>query len=253
MHPSIKRLLRSAPFVRVVANAIAFYIRLVGATSRWQTIGAEQPRRFWDADKPFIGVFWHGRLLMMPLAWTTRHTMRVLISQHRDGELIARTMDPFGIGTIRGSGAKAGKKDKGGRAALRSILEALKQGEYVTFTPDGPRGPRMRVSTGVIAAARLARVPILPATYAVARRRVINSWDRFLLPWPFNRGVFLWGEPIDVYSNKTETAEQAAQRVEAIMNALCAQADRLCGQSPIEPAERLAPPSDGDSDTGGDA
>jgi len=242
MHPSIKRLLRSAPFVRVVADAIALYIRFVHATSRWETIGGEYPQQFWDAGKPFVGAFWHGRLLMMPLAWKTDHPSHVLISQHRDGELIARTMDPFGIGTIRGSGAKAGKKDKGGRAALRSILEALKQGESVIFTPDGPRGPRMRVSPGMMAAARLARVPVLPVTYAVKRRRVINSWDRFILPWPFNRGVFIWGEPIDVFSDITEPPERAALRVEAAMLALCEQADRLCGQTPIPPADR--PPQD---------
>lgn len=244
MHPSVKRLLRSAPFVRVVANTIALYIRLVHATSSWQTLGLEHPRQFWNVEQPFIAAFWHGRLLLMPPAWIVKKPMHVLISQHRDGEMIARTMDPFGIGTIRGSSAKAGKKDKGGRAALRSILEALRQGEYVTFTPDGPRGPRMRAGPGIVAAARLARVPIMPASYAVVRRRVINSWDRFILPWPFNRGVFIWGEPIDVFTDTTESLEQAALRVEIAMNALCEQADRLCGHAPVPPADRPTSPPD---------
>lgn len=240
-----KRILRSKAAVRIAADTIALYVRLVHATSRWQTIGAEHPNALWDSRKPFILSFWHGRLLMIPLAWRRGAPMNMLISQHRDGELIARAMDPFGIGTIRGSAAKAGKKDKGGTAALRSILRQLKANEYVGFTPDGPRGPRMRASTGVVAAARLARVPILPVTYAIARRRVINSWDRFILPWPFNRGLYLWGEPIDVYSDETETPEQAALRLEAAMNALCARADALCGQSPIEPGERPPAGSDG--------
>lgn len=230
-----KRILQSAPAVRFAANVIALYIRFVHATSRWTVQGGEHPAAYWNSGRPFVLAFWHGRLLMMPQAWRRSAPMRMLISQHRDGELIARAMDPFGIGTVRGSAAKDGK-DKGGRAALRAMLKFLKDGDHVGFTPDGPRGPRMRASPGIIAAARLAKVPIIPLTYAVARCRVINSWDRFILPWPFNRGIFLWGEPIDVHSDDTETLEQAALRVETAMNALCAEADRRCGHVPIEPA-----------------
>lgn len=231
-----KRVSRSRLAVRIAADAIAFYIRLVRRTSRWEVRGIEHPTAFWTSGKPFIGAFWHGRLLMMPLSWQTSKPMHVLISQHRDGELIARAMDRFGLQTVRGSGAKAGSAEKGGRAALRNILQLLKQGEYITFTPDGPRGPRMRASTGVIAAARMARVPIVPATYAVRRRRLAASWDRFLIPWPFNRGIYLWGAPVDV-SDPAEPLDQAALRVERALNALCDEADRICGQPPVPPAE----------------
>lgn len=242
----LKRILRSAPVVRLTADAIALYVRFVHATSRWETRGIEYPQPFWRDGKPFIGAFWHGRLLMMPLAWTTHRPMHVLISQHRDGELIARAMDPFGIGTVRGSSAKHGKADKGGTAALRSILQVLKRGEYVTVTPDGPRGPRMRASAGIVAAARLARVPVIPTTYGVARRRLAASWDRFLIPWPFNRGIYLWGEPIDVHSDENESLEQAALRVERALNALCEAADRHCGQPPVEPAPPALTQDDSD-------
>lgn len=239
-----KRIQRSKPAVRFAADAIAFYVRLVHATTRWDIRGAEWPETLWLQNRPFILSFWHGRLLMIPPVWPRNRQMHMLISQHRDGELIARAMDPFGIGTVRGSAAKAGKKDKGGSGALRSIVRQLKLNEYAGFTPDGPRGPRMRASTGVIAAARLARVPILPVTYAVKRRRVINSWDRFILPWPFNRGLYIWGEPIDVHSDETETPEQAALRLEAALNALSDRADALCGHPPIAPGDRLPAGSD---------
>ncbi|MEK9971381.1 MAG: lysophospholipid acyltransferase family protein [Ferrovibrio sp.] len=225
--------------MRFAADAIAFYVRLVRNTTRWDIRGAEHPEAFWSENRPFILTFWHGRLLLIPPVWRSDRRMHMLISQHRDGELIARAMDPFGIGTVRGSAAKAGKKDKGGSGALRMMVRQLKLNEYAGFTPDGPRGPRMRASTGVIAAARLARVPILPVTYAVKRRRVLNSWDRFILPWPFNRGVYLWGEPIDVHSDTAESPEQAALRLETIMNGLCDEADRLCGHGPIPPADPL--------------
>ncbi|HLT77848.1 MAG TPA: lysophospholipid acyltransferase family protein [Ferrovibrio sp.] len=240
----VKRLLRSKGAVRFAADTIALYIRFVHATSRWEVHGQQYPDSFWNAGKPFILCFWHGRLLMIPKAWNLSRPIKMLISQHRDGELIARAMDPFGIGTVRGSGSKKGK-EKGGSAALRVIVKILKDNGYAGFTPDGPRGPRMRVaSPGVIAAARLAKTPILPVTYAVARRKVIGSWDRFILPWPFNRGVFLWGEPIDVHSNADEPIEAAMLRLEAAMNELCDRADRLCGQEPIEPAAAQPQPAE---------
>ena len=235
----VKRILRSRAAVSFAANMIAFYIRFVHATSRWETHGAEHPAALWNAGKPFILSFWHGRLLMVPMAWKLDKPMQMLISQHRDGELIARAMDPFGIGTVRGSGTKKGK-EKGGSAALRVMVKRLKDDGYVGFTPDGPRGPRMRVaSAGVIAAARLAKAPVLPFTYGVARRRVMGSWDRFILPWPFNRGVFLWGAPLDVHSDPAETVEAARLRLETALNDLCNEADRICGQAAIEPAPAL--------------
>lgn len=229
-------MLRSKGAIRLAADAIALYIRFVHATSRWEVHGAERPAAFWNFGKPFILSFWHGRLLMIPMAWNLGKPIQMLISQHRDGELIARAMDPFGIGSVRGSGSNKGK-GKGGSTALRIIVKLLKENGYAGFTPDGPRGPRMRVaSPGVVAAARLAKVPILPLTYAVARRKVMNSWDCFILPWPCNRGVFLWGEPIDVHSDPDEPIEAAMLRLEIAMNDLCAEADRLCGQVPVEPA-----------------
>lgn len=239
-----KRILRSKAAVRLAAGAIYLYVRFVYATSRWQSRGQDGPEQLGAAGQPFIVSFWHGRLLMMPLAWTVKKPLQVLISHHRDGELIARAMDPFGLGTIRGSTAKGGR-EKGGAAALRSILQALKQGCYIAITPDGPRGPRMRASTGAVAAARLAKAPIFPLAYGVARRKVISSWDRFIIPLPLNRGIFLWGEPIDVHSDTAEPLEQAALRLEAAMNALYDEADRLCGQTPVAPADRL--PAEGDA------
>lgn len=236
----LKRLIRSDAAQTLASLAIAFYVRLVHATSRWQTQGGEHPQSCWDSRQPFISAFWHGRLLMMPIAWTTSSRAHVLISQHRDGELIARAMAPFGFSTVRGSTANKNKaeKDKGGLAALREMRRLLKSGDCICITPDGPRGPRMRATTGIVALARIARVVVLPTTYSARRARVLNSWDRFLLPTPFNRGIFLWGEPMDFFSDAEESLEQAALRLEAAMIALCNEADDAMGRARIAPAPR---------------
>ncbi len=239
----VKRALQSTWAVRLAADIIALYVRLVRITSRWETRGEENIRPFWESGQPCIVAFWHGRLLMMPPAWQTERKMHVLISQHRDGELIARAMDRFGILSIRGSTAKRGQ-NKGGGAALRGIVQTLKRGDCIGFTPDGPRGPRMRASMGVVAAARLAKVPIVPICYGVARRHVLRSWDRFLLPAPFNRGITIWGQPIDV-SDTQESVEEATRRVEAAMNAMADACDRICNAAPIAPAE-IPPESETD-------
>ena len=99
----------------------------------------------------------------------------------------------------------------------------------------------MRASAGLINAARLAGVPILPCTYAVSLRRVLASWDRFVLAFPFGRGVFLWGEPIAVAPDGGEAAlERARATLEARLNALTREADLLCGAVPVEPSTEPA-------------
>jgi lysophospholipid acyltransferase (LPLAT)-like uncharacterized protein len=203
---------------------ISIYIRIVYATSRWTIEGAEIPRRFHESGKPFILAFWHGRLLMMPMAWRRDVAIHMLISGHRDGRIIADAVRHFGIASI------AGSSSRGGLTALRLMVKTLKGGECVGITPDGPRGPAMRASHGIVAAARLAQVPIIPISYATRRHRVMRSWDRFHLAFPFTSGVHLWGAPIEVPAGADEaTLERYRTLVEDQLNALGREADRRMG------------------------
>jgi lysophospholipid acyltransferase (LPLAT)-like uncharacterized protein len=226
-----RRVLRAERTRRFLCSLIALWIRIVYRTSRWQTIGGEVPRPYWDEGKPFILAFWHGRLMMAPMAWRAGASMNMLISGHNDGRIIADAIGHFGLGTITGS------RSKGGLAALRAILRALKAGQNVGFTPDGPRGPAMRASAGIVAAARLGGATILPLSYATSNRLILGSWDRFHVAMPFSRGVFIWGEPIHVAPDADAAEQEAArQTLEAQMNAITADADRRCGRVPVGPA-----------------
>jgi hypothetical protein len=212
----------------------AQYIRLVYATGRWAVEGSDVPASWWTQNKPFILAFWHGRILMMPFCWPARHPINMLISQHRDGQIIARTVSHFGIDTISGSSSK------GGLSALRSLLKTLKSGVCVGVTPDGPRGPRMRASDGIVQVARLSGVPVIPCTFAVRRRKVLDTWDRFVVALPFSTGVFVWGTPILVPPNSSAgELEALRKRVEDSLNAITAEADARMGHPPIE-AEEVA-------------
>jgi len=218
-------------------TAIALYVRLVFLTGRWQIIGEEHAARFWNGGGPFVGCFWHGRLLMMAPAWRTRaQTMTMVISRHRDGEIIARAMRHFGVGAAHGSTAKPGTTDKGGTDAVRQMLKIAKAGNCVGITPDGPRGPRMRVAAGIVQIARMTGLPIVPATFSARRRKVMSSWDRFIVALPFSSGVILWGKPIPVPRDLDAPGIEAKRlEVEQALNDLTAEADRLCGHDPIEP------------------
>ncbi len=228
--PTLKRALQSGRMRALLCWVGAWFIRLVWHSGRWTVRGGDGPERFWRDGKPFILCFWHGRLLMMPYCWTSKAPINMLISHHRDGQIIARTVGHFGIATLGGS------TSHGGSAALRDMLKALKAGEYVGVTPDGPHGPRMRASAGIVNLAKLAGIPILPATFSASRRRLLGSWDRFVLVWPFTRGVIAWGEPISVARDADDGAlEEARLKVENSLNTLSREADLLCGQAPVEP------------------
>lgn len=220
-----RRLLRRDWLRRAACWVIHCYIRIVYRTTSWQIEGAESPRRLRAQGKPFILAFWHGRLLMIPMAWQRLAPMHMLISAHPDGQIIADAVTYFGVDSI------AGSSSRGGSAALRTMLQRLKQGDCVGITPDGPRGPAMTASSGIINVARLARVPIVPITYATSRRRLLATWDRFHLPWPFGRGVYLWGEPIEIAGALDGPGlEQARLLVETRMVEIVREADRRVGQ-----------------------
>lgn len=231
MKQLVKRLTRAEWLRRGLCWLGAQYIRLVHATGRWQVIGDEIPARHWNAGQPFILAFWHGRLLLMPYSWRRDKAIHMLISQHRDGRLIADTVKHFGIEIVSGSSTR------GGSAALRGMLKALKAGECVGITPDGPRGPRQRASAGIINVARLAGVPVIPATYAVKRRRLLGTWDRFVVALPFSKGIFVWGRPIEVPRDASAAALEALrEELELRLNAITAAADSRMGHPALEPA-----------------
>jgi lysophospholipid acyltransferase (LPLAT)-like uncharacterized protein len=225
-----RRLLRNERLRRAVCWTIHCYIRFVYRTNRWRTEGADRPLRLRAEGRAFIGAFWHGRMMLIPMAWRQMAPMHMLISAHRDGQLIAGAMTYFGIDWI------AGSTRRGGSAASRAMLKRLGDGDCVAITPDGPRGPAMTASLGIVNLARLARVPIQPITYATSRRRLLATWDRYHLALPFGRGVILWGEPIELAPDLDAAGIEDARRlIETQMTEMVREADRLVGHG-VKPA-----------------
>ncbi len=221
---------------RIVSRLGADYVRLVHRTGRWRTIGDEIPRAFWDAGRPFIIAFWHGRLLMPPMAWRHGMPMNMLISERGDGPLIAAIIAHFDLGTAWGSSTRKGSR------AYRTMARALARNEYAGMTPDGPHGPLMRASLGIVSLARLSGAPVVPLTYSASHYVERAGWDRLIVPLPFTRGVFVWGEPVSVPRRASPAEEEAARRaIEDRLKAITAEADRQCGRDAMAPALEEAP------------
>jgi lysophospholipid acyltransferase (LPLAT)-like uncharacterized protein len=201
---------------RWLARLVAAYIRLLYATLRVRHMGLENITRYDDPPSPYIVAFWHGHLLLMVFG-RHRKPMQVMISHHRDGELIARTMELFGIDVARGS------TTRGGSAALRAMLRVTGSGTNLAFTPDGPRGPRRVLQPGVIAAAQMTGLPVIPVVVSAARKRVLRSWDRMEIPRPFSRYLYVYGEPMIIARDADFEGERV--RVERALNDLAESTD----------------------------
>jgi lysophospholipid acyltransferase (LPLAT)-like uncharacterized protein len=226
----LKSIFRSAFAQKMISFLIIGYIHFVYWTGSWTRVNEDVPNKLHEAGEPFILALWHGRLAMMGLAWRYGDSVTVLASAHRDGRIVARVLEGFGFSVVQGS------TNKGGSNALRLLTKSLKNKGVVGITPDGPRGPRMRAAAGVVMLARLAKVPIIPMTFATSRRRVHSSWDRFVVPLPFARGVFMWGDAIPAPTSADKALmEETRLDLERALTALTAQADQLMGTESIPP------------------
>jgi len=138
-------------------------IRALGGTLRLRTLHADRIKAFWETGRPVIIAFWHGRQIMMPLCYGGSR-LSILISQHRDGELIHRIVRRFGFDTVRGS------TTRGGARALRQMARMGRAGADLAVTPDGPKGPRCIAQAGVVELAKLTGLPIVPLTFSASKK-----------------------------------------------------------------------------------
>lgn len=215
----IKRLVRSDVVQGAMASLVAGYIRIVYSTTRWRFAGFEGVAALEAQRRPYIVCCWHGRMLLICCVRPKRIPVVALASGHRDGQLVARVMARFGVGTVSGS------TRRGGHGAIQACRAALADGRVVVITPDGPRGPAMKAAPGAVLLARLSGAPIVPVSSATRWRKHLKSWDRFMVPLPFGTGAFVCGPPLHI--DGTADTEAARSRIEDAMNAASLAADEL--------------------------
>jgi lysophospholipid acyltransferase (LPLAT)-like uncharacterized protein len=246
----LKRILSSSVAQAAIGRLLGLYMRLVGATTRWTYINRAAVEGVWSQGGPVVVCFWHGRTMLCYRGWMidpAAQPIKVLSSLSREGGIAAQAVRAVGAGVIRGSASRNGKQ-KGGTEAMREMLRHLSKGGAVALAPDGPRGPRMRAQMGPVQLAKHMKAPIVTFAWATRGRKVFNSWDRFVLPYPFGEGVYAWGEPIRIKADaNAEDLEGARRRLEDELNRITSEVDRLAGVPVIEaaaaPAQQEAPAS----------
>lgn len=197
----------------------AFAIRALAVTWRYRITNEESYRALRARSEPFIFAFWHGQ--MLPLLWRHRgEGVAVVVSSHRDGEIIARIAEHLGFRTIRGS------TSRGAARALLGIVRELENGAEVAVTPDGPRGPAQKFASGALVAAQRVSVPIVGVAAAASRAWRLRSWDRFMIPKPFSRVNVVYTPPTSVDAPSSREAESQAPTFEALLGEALAAAER---------------------------
>ena len=236
-----RRIMRHDRTLALASWLIAHYLRLAYFTTLWSFESSPQCCETNLKSDPLFVFLWHNRIAAMPLIWNQHpgrasggeKVLAIVVSDHRDGRMVSATMERFKVEHVPVS-----SKEKQLTSA-KNVLRAIRAGRTVGMTPDGPRGPRMRMKSPAVALARLAGARISLITYSVKRRVVLKSWDSFILPLPFNRGVILWDDGFEAPEMlDDEATAQLTKKIEVALTKLTNEGDAMMGHDPIEPAPR---------------
>ena len=212
MSDAAARQRRRARRIALVVAVGGVVLRLVARTWRIRQINRGPTQALRDAGQPVILVLWHGALL--PLLWHHRRQgVAVLISEHGDGEIIARIALSLGYRTVRGS------TTRGAARALLELTRAARSGIDLAFTPDGPRGPAHRFAPGALIVAQRSGAPFVAIHAHAERAWHLRSWDRFVIPKPFTRITVAYSDPVPVSAPTPRDAAGQSDRFERIMAA----------------------------------
>ncbi|RXK12522.1 hypothetical protein CP965_08025 [Halarcobacter mediterraneus] len=196
---------------KVVPFLLQLFVRFIYFTSKKEF---HHPKI--NDKESFIVAFWHGELLMQPFNYQKlKPSGRVsaMISEHKDGEAITKTVEYLGIGSIRGSSTRGGAK------ALIGALKELKNNNDIAITPDGPKGPRHSVADGIVAISKKSNARILIFNCKANKYWQFNSWDKFIVPKPFGKLEFFIQEPLDISSLDVQEAKELI-REKMLVNAM---------------------------------
>ncbi len=189
-------------------------------STRMTILGKEEYQELRRAGKPVIFLIWHGRIFLVPYFFRRRGIVP-LVSPSEDGEIAARIMDKWGYRIIRGSGSHAIIK------AWNYMKRELQKGGEVIIVSDGPRGPNRKMKLGGLKLAQESGAYLVPFTFSTSRKKILRSWDNFLMFYPFSKVVAIYGRPFLLDSTlKEDELERERQKIESLMIQLDERADR---------------------------
>jgi lysophospholipid acyltransferase (LPLAT)-like uncharacterized protein len=197
--------------IRLADAAFYLFINIIGATIRFEVQGAENLDAVKEAGKLPIICFWHDRIFLGTYFFRDQGIV-VLTSKSFDGEYIARFIQRFGFGAIRGSSSR------GGAAALIEMIRSMRDGHAMAFSIDGPRGPRYEAKPGAVLLAKKTGNALLPFIVQPQRYWQLKSWDKMQIPVPFTKALAVIGEPIYVGADASD--DEVAERLKELQDVL---------------------------------
>jgi lysophospholipid acyltransferase (LPLAT)-like uncharacterized protein len=200
-------------------------VRALAASLRLREFPSPGLETRWRRRQPVIYTVWHGQILLLPHLYGRRFRIHALTSRSRDGEILSRFVQGFGIRVVRGSSSR------GGARALVTLARAIRdEGANVLIVPDGPRGPRHVAQGGAVMLAKVTGVPVVPLAFGAAPCSVLRSWDAFIVPHPFARAAIVFGDPIVVPRGADRDVIEAKRReLEAALRYVTGAAERAVG------------------------
>lgn len=209
--------LKERILIRLADLTFYFAIKILGSSARYDVRGMENYDSILAGGKSPIYAFWHNRIFLSTYFWRDKGIV-VMTSKSFDGEYIARFIQRFGYGAIRGSSSR------GGSRALVEMIKAMRAGLPMAFTIDGPRGPKYEAKPGPVLLAKKTGNPIMPFLIEPKSYWQARSWDDLQIPKPFTRALLIIGKPIYV------AADATADEVAAKLGELQASLDELVRQ-----------------------
>ncbi len=223
----------SRPLDAAFGAAVAGYIGLVERTSRTPPL-MDRYAAVMLADQPVIIAMWHGQFMLLPTLSRFGIPTKAMLALHRDAEGMAHALRRYGIELIRGAGASAKGKDRGGAHAFRGAVQALQEGFSVAMTADVPPGPARRAGHGIVTLAKVSGRPILPVAMASSRYWALPTWSRMTLNLPGSQLGASFGTPIHVPPDASpEQLEALRREVEIQMNIATIDAYNRAGVSQV--------------------
>lgn len=189
--------LKQRTIIKLADWAFYLLIKIIGKTIRFETEGGEHFERIENDGTIAVYATWHNRIFPSVYFLKNRRIV-VMTSQSFDGEYIARFIQRFGFGAVRGSSTR------GGIGALAAMIRLMKKGFPMCFTVDGPKGPRCVAKTGAVLLAKKTGNPVLPFLVEAKNYWTINSWDKLQIPKPFTQAKVYFAAPIYVAKNADE-------------------------------------------------
>ncbi len=214
-----------ALLLKLVPPLVAWLMRLWFATCRVNLHDPENCFRVEEKDKQGIASFWHYSIVFI-LYHLRHYSATVMVSASRDGEYLARLANQFGYETVRGS------RNNKGFEGLKSLLRIVRQGSSAALVADGSQGPARVAQPGALLLAAKTGVPIIPMAYAASSYFSIRSWDKTIIPKPFSRVDFYYGEPLYIPEKVTaDDLERFRLQLEQRLNGLYDRAWKRYGKA----------------------